>query len=63
MGQAKLRGSLETRIKEGELKKAAAEIARKEEIDRIERNLTPSQRKKRGELRMFVTTLAALSVL
>jgi len=62
MGQAKARGSLETRIKESKAKKDNAEIARKEEIDRIEQNLTPKERNRRKNLRMIMSTLVALSV-
>lgn len=61
MGQAKRRGTLEERIKEG-IDKAnqRAEAAHQRYLER-ERNMTPDERKKRNEARQLITLAAGLS--
>ncbi len=60
MGQAKLRGSFETRRIEAEAKALVAK-QEKDRIDvEIESNLTPEQRKRRKESKLLFASLLAV---
>ena len=61
MGQAKARGTAETRTKEGIAKRIAAETARKQAIAEAEALLTPEQREKRRNTRLLLAQLLGMT--
>lgn len=61
MGQAKARGTAETRTKEGVAKRIAAETARKQAIAEAEALLTPEQREHRKKSRLLLAQILALT--
>jgi hypothetical protein len=60
MGQAKARGSFETRKVEGEAKRQAEAQRRKEAIAAFEASLTPEQRENRRQFQMLMAMSAGM---
>lgn len=61
MGQAKLRGSFETRKAEGEAKNAAILLERKRLAEAREAAMTPEERKKRDKARTYLAAMLGFS--
>lgn len=61
MGQARLRGSLEQRQKEGIIKREAEEQSRRKAIAADEAALTPEQREKRKKAGMMLNSVLGIA--